>query len=208
MVELWEAARDGKDDKLRELLKSDSINYDIEIKNSDCHNFTPLLVASVFGHLSCVELLLEVGADRNCMSTNGSTPLMFASYHNFISVVSALIAAGADVDLPNICGWTPLMTSAYSGHSEITKLLLEVGADNELKDEDGKTALDLVIEFKRDKVVTIFKEHEQLELVVRPEVVLCSGHSLPNELSELCGDFVVFTPKRREIDAKSRKNVF
>lgn len=215
MAELWEAARVGNDVKLTELLSSNEIiNIDWKNDSDDWSDLsTPLHISVGCGHLSCVELLLKAGANRNCTSITGYTPLLVASMRNYPAIVSALLAADADadadvqVDIADIYGRTPLIVAACRNHTEVVKLLLDGGANRELKDDNGETALDLAMNHKNVNVVTKIMEQQCLELLV-PEVVACSGRALPIELAELCGDFVVFTTKRREITKRARTNIF
>lgn len=205
--ELWDAASHGNTDQVRELLaRSENIN--IDFKNRDWNDWTPLHVASSVGYLSCVQLLLEKGADINCTSTLGSTPLLLASSNNRPAVVSALIAAGAQIDRADNHSWTPLIVAVECDRFAVVKILLEAGANRDLKifgiygNTDGKTALDVAIIKNMRGVADIIKEYELMELLVLPEVVACSGCALPAEISDLCGDFIFMTPFRRELEKR------
>lgn len=200
MAELWNAAQKGDNDKLRYLLVT-ARKRDIEFVNTT-QRYTPLHIATLYGHLSCVKLLLMAGANMNCRSSSGSTPLCSASFFNHPSVVSVLIAAGAKVDLTD--GWiSPLLWAAKKGHSTVVKLLLDGGANKEIKDPHGRNALELAINKNKRNVVAIINEHERLE--TRRTFVSCLL-LLPNELAELCGDFVFFTPERRAAEKRARLN--
>jgi ankyrin repeat protein len=166
---------------------------------------TPLIAAACNGYERCVELLLDAGVQLEAMDRDGWTALYYASAFNYPAVVSILLAAGAQVDSADNEGWTPLMIAAARGHSEVVRLLLDAGANRELRDDEGRTALDLAIRNYRNKVVAILNEHKRLEAVVRPEVVACSGIALPDELAELCGDYVAMTAPRRAIQARRDK---
>lgn len=96
------------------------------------------------------------------------------------------------------------MAAAAKGNSQVVRLLLEAGANRGFRDNAGDTAHDWAIQMKKDEVVAVLREHERLELVVRPEVAACSGRALPCELAELCGDYVVVTPGRRALEARTR----
>lgn len=87
------------------------------------------------------------------------------------------------------------MAAAYYGNSEVVGLLLEGGAKRELKSKHGKTALDIATEENKAEVVSILREHERLELVVRPAVVATLSSFLPGDLAGYAGDFV-FLPLR------------
>jgi hypothetical protein len=59
--------------------------------------WTPLLLASRYGHLECVRALLEAGADVAQIRSSGVTALMTASLKGHLECVRALLEAGADV---------------------------------------------------------------------------------------------------------------
>jgi len=58
-------------------------------------NFTPLHWASMNGHLSVVEYLVNQKADINGKAENGSTPLHYADRYRYLNVVEFLKNNGA-----------------------------------------------------------------------------------------------------------------
>jgi len=75
------------------------------------------------------------------------------------AVVAALPDAAAAIDLnhPNGSGDTPLMGASYKGKPEVVRVLLAAGADKDLRDDDGKTALDLAIQYKKDACAALLR---------------------------------------------------
>lgn len=49
-------------------------------KSKSNHGWTPLHLASYFGHKSMMELLLDNGADINALNNDGDTPLHKAAF--------------------------------------------------------------------------------------------------------------------------------
>lgn len=196
--ELWRATRDGNEARLRELLVGTAMS-EIDWTNIDRFQNTPLHIASRNGRLSCVGLLLDAGAEVNCRNRRGSTALNLAALGNHPSVVSALLAAGAQIDLATIYGDTPLTTAALNGHSGVVKLLLEEGANREHKTASSQTALDLAVEDNHQEAAAILMEHERAERVVRPVVVAALSSIMPEELAQLCADFISFPEDRRRM---------
>ena len=75
------------------------------------------------------------------------------------AVVAALPDAAAAIDLnhPNDDGTTPLMTASKYGETEVVRVLLAAGADKDLRNNDGKTALDIAIERKKDACAALLR---------------------------------------------------
>ncbi len=202
IMNVWMAARYGHTDQLRQLLAGANQS---EIEQEDGGGRTPLTRASTYGHSDCVELLLKAGVQVNRKDGHGWTAMHFACTNNRDSVVSVLLAHGADVNVTDRYGWTPLMTAASWGHTAVVKILLDAGAKRSLKNQEGRTALGEAVFGNKPETAAMIKEHEHIELVVRPEIVKASGEVLPFELAELCGDFAALTPVRREIERRQKQ---
>ena len=94
---LLKACGQGKFDKAMEAL-----NAGADVNTSSHNNkSTPLIIASQFGNLNLVNLLLERGADVNAKNGSGNTALHLAILYNSSDVIMALINAGADIDAVN-----------------------------------------------------------------------------------------------------------
>lgn len=93
--------------------------------------FTPLGLASFFGHLDIVNALLTNHADPNIAANNAMhvAPLHSAVAGNHYDVAAKLIEAGAQVNVVQADGFTPLMGAAQNGNMQMVQLLLEQGAD-------------------------------------------------------------------------------
>jgi len=92
-----------------------------------------------------LRLLLSRGVDPNGADpTSGETPLHRAVQNDAASAVRFLLAHRASVDAPGHRSRTPLMVAAEGCRGQIVPLLLTAGAKIGLRDDDGKTALDLL----------------------------------------------------------------
>ncbi|XP_067135930.1 ankyrin repeat and SOCS box protein 1-like [Centruroides vittatus] len=128
------AAFDGDLDKLTELLS--------EPERKQCINrrvrpfgATPIRLAATSGSYSCIEYLIENGADVEIVDVKGQTPLFVAVQKNFVDCARLLLENGAD---PNGSGRnrsSPLFIAAKDGYVDCVKLLLKYGADTELIDK-------------------------------------------------------------------------
>lgn len=155
--EIFNAAEKGDANRLRGLLSGTPDKKLIEYV--PFNNITPLGISSDNGHDLCVRVLLAAGAKVNGTG-KGMTPLHWASAKNHPSTVSILLAAGASINMTSgRDGWTPLMYAAFMGHSDVVKILLGAGADRKPKNEYGRTALDLAIQYRQDDVVAEFQVH-------------------------------------------------
>lgn len=139
-IDLWEAAALGDLHRTAELLDAGS---DIDAINVD--GYTALGLASYFGHLEEVRLLIDRGADVNVISTNEMAvmPLHSALAGGHKQIAALLIERGAEVDEPTGADWTPLHYVAESNDLETARLLLKAGARSGYTRNDGLTALEV-----------------------------------------------------------------
>ncbi len=110
---------------------------------------TALTLAAKRGHVNCVKLLLESGADITACSQeigpdlrwhyNGNA-LMHATVNNHVDVLNALIQFGADVNFCTSDGGALLLAS-FAGYAETIDVLIKAGADVNQATEGGRTPL-------------------------------------------------------------------
>jgi uncharacterized protein len=110
--------------------------------------FTPLHLASYFGHDATAKALLDRGADPNAVSGNPMAlrPLHSAAVSRSLGIVKLLVARGADINVKQHGGWTPLHAAAFNGDLAMAEYLVAHGGDISLKSDDGKTPLDVAVE--------------------------------------------------------------
>lgn len=119
--------------------------------------FTPLIIASQYGHASTVAALLSAGANVNAQrSGSGLTPLHGACENNHPQLLPMLLDAGAELETRKCDGsqQTALLISAGKGWVECLRLLIEAGSDMDatfVYQSTTYTALqDAADEFSRD----------------------------------------------------------
>ena len=119
------------------------------------NKYTPLMVATMRKHLSCVQLLTHAEATIDAEDGWGQTALHFAAAKGFDEAIPLLVNHGANVNYVSNAGYiynthdghyTPIHFAAQHGHNNAIKLLIQHGADTNLKTQLGKTALDLARE--------------------------------------------------------------
>lgn len=115
--------------------------------NEDPHvdGVTGVHVAAEEGHLECVNLLIEAGADVTVLDEEDRTPLLLAVKGNYGEVASALVKAGADPNTPYVDdegeSHNLLMDSIIVENADFALLLIEHGADLYYKDDHQVTTL-------------------------------------------------------------------
>ena len=102
---------------------------------------TALHRAAEEGHLECVTVLVEHGADVLSSQSNGQCALYSACAGGHTAIVEALLAGGAAVEQRDLLGATPLMAACEGGHSESSAACLTAGADVNAADSSGWRAL-------------------------------------------------------------------
>jgi uncharacterized protein len=130
-LDVFEAAAVGKTERLRELLDEDA-----GLANAWADDgFQPLGLASFFGHVGAVRLLLERGAEANSASRNEMRvmPLHSATATDDpearYEIAKLLLDHGADPNARQQDDFTPLMAAKQHGDERLRLLLVEHGAE-------------------------------------------------------------------------------
>jgi ankyrin repeat protein len=114
------------------------------------NHLTPLHLASFYGWVELVRILLERGATTHSEDNLGRTPLHLVAKgnsdigHDGVGVAQLLLEHGADINSQDKQNTTPLHLSSYRGKVEIARVLLDRGANASAKDATGRTPLHMV----------------------------------------------------------------
>lgn len=151
----YEAIRTNDQSLVRTLLKE----YGANIK--DARGQTPLMLASAFGTLDAMRLLISSGADVDVENDAGATALLWASED--VEKVRLLLEHCRDqracVNKATPQGRTPLMVAAATTDAfESVKLLLDKGADVNAQDRQGHTALTTAAKVNNERAVKLLLE--------------------------------------------------
>jgi uncharacterized protein len=117
------------------------------VSRTDRHGWTPLMCASLHGHLDIAEGLARCAVDGarslvGAASQDGVTALHIAAAQGHAEMVSWLVNAGAGVDARDQEGRTPLLHAASAGRARVVELLVrECGANVAARDRHGRVAL-------------------------------------------------------------------
>jgi len=128
MHEILEAAEQGNDQKLEELLKKEKALVRERSKDGD----QPLHLAAWQGHLQTIEILLRHGADINAPGDGQRTPLHYAVEEATPKVVKFLLEKGADPNIVDEFGHAPIYWAAAGGAKSLAKVFLKYGAKKDL----------------------------------------------------------------------------
>jgi ankyrin repeat protein len=120
--------------------------------------FSPLLAASIAGHVEVVKKLICAGSDVNLQDDDGSTPLWWAANGGHARVVHELLYAGADTECSFI-GTTPLFAAAQNGKCEVVEVLLRGGANIHTLSTNGYTALAVAVSKRHTAVASLLLDH-------------------------------------------------
>lgn len=158
------AAHFGVKSAVQFLLHSNEVNL------KDKYTRTPLWYAAVKGDASVVELLLDHGADVECVDDDeGRTPLYCAAIGGHEGAVRLLLDRGADPNAKESCwGISPIASAASEGHEGVVRMLMDQGADPELKDNWGRTPMSYAAEAGHELVVRgLLEQGANIELTNR-----------------------------------------
>ncbi|WOG96477.1 hypothetical protein DCAR_0415812 [Daucus carota subsp. sativus] len=125
------ALGDGDAEALRQALDNLLGSIDDPIENGD----TALHLACVYGHLTCVQILIERGASLEAKDEDGEIPLHGASAAGYADIVQLLLNKGSEMNIVKRMldsvdeeGDTPLHHAAKAEHVNVILLLLANGA--------------------------------------------------------------------------------
>ena len=100
-------------------------NNSHEPNPSDVHGITPILLATLYGHLSIVQLLMTSTTNPNAPDNFGLTPIHYAARKGHHKVVRLLMTSTTNPNAPNNNGYTPIHHVAWPNQLEFFQNYLE-----------------------------------------------------------------------------------
>jgi ankyrin repeat protein len=167
--EIHDAARDGKLERVQELVKANPalVSSKDKMGGTPLHwaafkgqqevaefllanraevnakangGLTPLHLAAGGNHKEMAELLLSKGGEVNARDDHGNTALDLGA-NGSKELIELLLSKGAEVNAKNAYGISPLLVALQGGHLEVVELLLAHGAELNIKDDHDQTAM-------------------------------------------------------------------
>ena len=131
------------------------IAHGANVNAEDMFGTTPLLAASVGGHLATMRLLIEHGANVRAAERNSGQNALMRGVHD-VEIARLLLDHGVDVNARDRQGRTALM-QCFS--LPVATLLIARGADLHARDAQGNTALMTAIRSYQTGYVTLLLQH-------------------------------------------------
>jgi ankyrin repeat protein len=150
---LFNACGKGDDNKVRQILLGGRADIDYITSAGS----TAAYVAAQEGHVNCLKLLTQRGADLNKQADNGNgyAPIHIACQLGRLDCIAWLLGK-VDVNSATFKGGaTPAMIACMNGHLQVLKLLIEHQADLNRPDFIGNTPLHYASIFGRYKLVSL-----------------------------------------------------
>ncbi|KAI3473298.1 hypothetical protein Pfo_029780 [Paulownia fortunei] len=143
---LVSAAESGDLNALRLALDNFDGNIDEPVEDGD----TVLHLTCLYGHLTCVQFLLERGANLEAKDEDGGIPLHDACAGGYTEIAQLLISCANDpehvkrmLETVDMEGDTPLHHAARGEYGNVIRLLLACGASPSKTNVYGKTPTEL-----------------------------------------------------------------
>lgn len=123
----------------------------------------PLLYfAIVKGRANIIKILAEAKTKLNIKNNAGATALHLAVVTERIDIVKILVEAGADLNIQDSYdNSTALHLAVERNNTQIIKILVEAGADLNIKDKNGLTPLNIAVNDRNTKIITLLESQSK-----------------------------------------------
>ena len=123
--------------------------------------YTAIHVASKYGHINILRLLLDEGAIINVRTyTDHYMPIHLACMYQKVPIVKELLKCGnCDVDETDSKGNTALFYACCQNDAKLTEILVNEGAKTDIKNKSGKTPFNVAESNLCYGVLEVLKSH-------------------------------------------------
>lgn len=143
-MELLRATEVGDLFGVREVLDSEKhgeLVADVDTRGRD--ECTPLHLATLTGHLSIAQTLLELGARTDAVSNTLETPLHLACRQGYKNIIELLASYKADINARDKLGNTPLHYLSECGWVDCLDFYLQLKPNADIKNTYGETPAEI-----------------------------------------------------------------
>lgn len=168
---------------------------------------TPLMLASQYGHLNIVNLLLDKGAVIQSKDFRGPTALHLAALMGQTEIVRVLLQRGAKVGCLSPEALTPLHFAAMGGQAEVVGVLLSSKARVGIRGEEDNTPLHMAVMSDRVAMPDRISVVKQLLARKADCGVQNSRQETPQEISIRKG-FIEIDELFRATGSKAKAEIF
>ncbi len=150
-----------KEELLMYAVKNDDLNNIIQLLNAgvdidyqDKYRHTPLIEATVCGHIETAKLLIAKGAYLEMYNNDGDNALLLTTQKGGLEIARTLLEAGANVNAINSHGYTSLMIAAKRNDILMAQLLIDYKADVQKVDDHNRNALHIALNKGNERVAS------------------------------------------------------
>jgi ankyrin repeat protein len=148
------AAAEGDHEEIRKLHAEGEV--DINGGYDSYWDATPVYMAAESGHVECIRVLHELGADIKKCTDAGASPVWCAAENGHAECISVLHELGADLNKCRNNGEPPVYIAAVNGHGGCIRILHELGADNSTgRTIDGSSPIHIAASFGQMECIRV-----------------------------------------------------
>ncbi len=122
-------------------------------KNKD--GMQPLHIASAYGMINIVKLLINNNAGVNARDNLGNPPLHYVAYNGNTQIAEFLVSKGAEINIKNYKGGSPFLNSLKMGMKELAEYYIKNGAEIDTDGENGIKLLQDAVKLNLKNLIDI-----------------------------------------------------
>lgn len=140
---LFYLARMGDLKSLQTLVKQEQ---NLDLNHLSSQDYSALMYGVLREQEDVVQFLLQQGASPDFKNKRLQSALSLAAKGGQLSLVKLLHSSGSQVNQQDSQGNSPLMWASYWAHKDVVQYLLKAGANPNITNQEGDSALGLVIQ--------------------------------------------------------------
>ena len=177
IAEVEQMIKSGKEMGILEILIEKKLNIGV----------TPLNIASHYGNIEIVKILLQHNTSIDEADNYGFTPLISAAQEGHLDVVMLLLQHNANIQLAAKRGSTALYKAVQNGHKDIVETLVSAGDKINKLDFNNFTALHCAAREDKHEIVKWMLEKPETKFIINDQsnelrhtpltiAIICNGN--------------------------------